>query len=167
MITIQQKPVISPEAEKERNRKKQVSYNRKARFNYEIEETYDAGMALAGTEVKSIRAGKVNFVDAFCRIENGEMFLYNMHITPYELGNRWNVDPIRKRKLLLHKSEIQEMKSQVDQKGMSIVPLAIYFQRGFAKLEIAIAKGKQQHDKRHSIADKDRDREERRSGNAR
>ncbi len=150
------------EAEKERNAKKQVSYNRKARHNYEIEESFDAGMALAGTEVKSLRAGKVNFVDAFCRVENGEVFLYNMHITPYELGNRWNVEPLRKRKLLLHKSEILELKAKVDQKGWSIVPLAIYFQRGFAKMEIALAKGKLEHDKRDSIADKDRDRESRR-----
>ncbi len=150
------------EAEKERNAKKQVSYNRKARHNYEIEESFDAGLALAGTEVKSLRAGKVNFVDAFCRVENGEVFLYNMHITPYELGNRWNVEPLRKRKLLLHKSEILELKAKVDQKGWSIVPLAIYFQRGFAKMEIALAKGKLEHDKRDSIADKDRDRESRR-----
>ncbi len=156
------KPPISLEAEKERNAKKQVSYNRKARHNYEIEESFDAGMALAGTEVKSLRAGKVNFVDAFCRVENGEVFLYNMHITPYELGNRWNVEPLRKRKLLLHKSEILELKAKVDQKGWSIVPLAIYFQRGFAKMEIALAKGKLEHDKRDSIADKDRDRESRR-----
>lgn len=157
--TTQKKP---PQENINRNAKKQIAYNRKARFEYEIEETFDAGMVLVGTEVKSLRAGRVNFQDAFCKVENNEVWLYNLHITPYELGNRWNVEPRRKRKLLLHQYEILELKAKSDQKGLTIVPLAMYFQRGFAKIEIALGKGKKLHDKRDSIAERDQDREARR-----
>ena len=149
-------------ADEDRNARKLISYNRRARFDYEILETYDAGLVLVGTEVKSLRAGRVNFADSFCRIEKNEAWLYNLHITPYEMGNRWNVEPLRKRKLLLHASEIQDLRNEIEQKGLTIVPLSLYFQRGFAKLEIGLARGKKNYDKRDSIADRDRDREARR-----
>jgi len=150
------------DAERERNARKQVSYNRKARHEYEIMETYDAGMVLVGTEVKSLRAGKVNIAEGFCRVEHGEIWIYNMHISPFDQGNRFNVEPLRKRKLLLHHYQIEELRSLAEQKGYSIVPLSLYFQRGFAKMEIALGKGKKLWDKRDSIAEKDQDREERR-----
>src|SRR5258708_5409576 len=141
------------------NAKKMVSVNRRARHEYEILETYEAGLVLVGTEVKSLRAGRVNFADAFCRIENDEAWLYNMHINPFEMGNRWNVEPLRKRKLLLHHGEIEELRAQTEQKGLTIVPLALFFQRGFAKLEIGLARGKKLYDKREDIAERDRQRE--------
>jgi len=150
------------DADRDRNAKKSISYNRKARHDYEIEESFDAGLVLVGTEVKSLRAGRVNLADAFCRIENNEAWLYNMHVTPYEMGNRWNVEPRRKRKLLLHHWEIAKLRAETEQKGLTIVPLALYFQRGFAKIEIALARGKKLYDKRESIAERDQDREERR-----
>jgi SsrA-binding protein len=143
----------------ERNARKQIAYNRRARHEYEILETYDAGLVLVGTEVKSLRAGRVNFQDAFIRIERNEAWLYNMHITPYEQGNRYNVEPVRKRKLLLHAWEIDELRREAEQKGFAIVPLQLYFQRGFAKLEIALGRGKKLYDKRESIAERDRTRE--------
>ncbi len=121
-------------AERDPNAKKIVSINRRARHEYEILETYEAGLALVGTEVKSLRAGKLNFQDAFVRIENGEAWIYNMYIAPYEQGNRWNVEPLRKRKLLLHRWEIERLRAQIEQKGLTIVPLVLFFQRGFAKL---------------------------------
>ena len=147
------------EADANRNAKKQVAYNRKARHEYEIEETYDAGLVLAGTEVKSLRAGRMNFQDSFCRIEHGEAWLYNFHIQPFEQGNRFNVDMRRKRKLLLHAWQIEEMRAKTEQKGLTIVPLSLYFQRGFAKMEIALGRGKKLYDKRDSIAEKDQQRE--------
>ncbi len=144
------------------NARTQIAYNRRARFDYELEETYDAGLVLVGVEVKSLRAGRLHFQDSFCRIENNEVWLYNMTIQPYEHGNRWNVEPVRKRKLLLHNWQIKELKAEAEQKGLTIIPLSLYFQRGFAKMEIALARGKKLHDKRESIADRDRDREARR-----
>ena len=156
------KTKLTAEAERDRNAKKSISYNRKARHDFEIEDTYDAGLVLVGTEVKSLRAGRVNLADAFCRVEKGEAWLYNMHVTPYEMGNRWNVEPRRKRKLLLHHWQIAELKTETEQKGLTIVPLALYFQRGFAKIEIALARGKKLYDKRQSIAERDQDRESRR-----
>jgi SsrA-binding protein len=150
------------DAERDRNMKKSISYNRKARHDYEIEDCYDAGLVLVGTEVKSLRAGRVNLADAFCRIENHEAWLYNMHVTPYEMGNRWNVEPRRKRKLLLHHWEIEKLRAETEQKGLTIVPLSLYFQRGFAKIEIGLARGKKLYDKRESIAERDQDREARR-----
>ena len=152
----------SPSAERDPNAKKIVSVNRRARHEYDIQDTYDAGIVLAGTEVKSLRAGRINFQDAFCRIENGEAWLYNMHITPYEQGNRWNVEPRRKRKLLLHHWQIEELRAKSEQKGLTIVPLALFFQRGFAKIEIALGRGKHLYDKRESIAERDQEREARR-----
>ena len=157
-----QEPVRGPEEERARNAKKIVMYNRRARFEYEILDSYEAGLVLVGTEVKSLRAGRANLQDAFCRIEQNEVWLYNMHVTPYEQGNRYNVGPLRKRKLLMHGWQIREMQAEVEQKGLTIVPLALFFQRGFAKLEIAVARGKKLHDKRESIADRDQQREARR-----
>lgn len=161
------KPTVTDEAERERNARKQVTYNRKARHEYEIMDSYDAGLVLVGTEVKSLRAGKVNITDAFCRIEHNEAWLYNMHISPFDQGNRFNVEPVRKRKLLLHAWQIEELRVKMEQKGYSVVPLQLYFQRGFAKMEIALGKGKKLWDKRESIAEKDQEREERRRVNAR
>ena len=147
------------EAEANRNAKRQVAYNRKARHEYELEESYDAGLVLVGTEVKSLRAGRMNFQDSFCRVEHGEVWLYNFTIQPFEQGNRFNVDMRRKRKLLLHNWEIEEMRAKSDQKGLSIVPVSLYFQRGFAKLEVALGRGKKLYDKRDSIAERDQQRE--------
>ncbi len=136
--------------------------NHKARRDYHILETYEAGIVLHGTEVKSLRAGKGQIADAFARIEKNEAWLYNMHIMPYEQGNRNDVDPIRKRKLLLHGWQIEKLRTEMEQKGLTTVPLALFFQRGFAKLEIALARGKKLYDKRESIAERDQDREQRR-----
>lgn len=162
-----EKPAAVNEAERDRNARKQVTYNRKARHEYEIMDTYDAGLVLVGTEVKSLRAGKVNITDAFCRVEHNEAWLYNMHISPFDQGNRFNVEPVRKRKLLLHGWQIEELRVKMEQKGYSVVPLQLYFQRGFAKMEIALGKGKKLWDKRESIAEKDQEREERRQANSR
>jgi SsrA-binding protein len=150
------------EAQRDPNAKKTIPFNRRARHEDEMLDTYEAGLALVGTEVKSLRAGRVNLQDAYCRIENGEAWLYNMHITPYEQGNRWNVEPLRRRKLLLHRWQIEELRAKTEQKGLTIVPLALFFQRGFAKLEISLARGKKLYDKRESIAERDQEREERR-----
>ncbi len=158
---------VTVEAERDRNAKKMISVNRRARYEFEILETYEAGLVLVGTEVKSLRAGRLNFQDSFCRIENGEMWLYNMNITPYEQGNRYNVEPRRKRKLLLHGWQIEKLRRETEQKDLTIVPLALFFQRGFAKLEIALARGKKLYDKRESIAERDQEREARRQFAAR
>jgi SsrA-binding protein len=144
---------------KEKQAIKIVTDNRKARHEYEILETYEAGIALQGTEVKSLRAGKANLKDAFARIENGEIFLYNMHISPYEQGNRFNHDPKRTRKLLMHKYEINKLFGAVREKGLTLVPLKVYFSRGRAKVELALAKGKKLYDKREDLAEKDAKRD--------
>ncbi|MDS1030643.1 SsrA-binding protein SmpB [Bacillota bacterium LX-D] len=139
---------------------KVVSENRKARHEYFIEETYETGLSLTGTEVKSLRAGKANLQDSFARIENNEVFIYNMHISPYEQGNRFNHDPKRTRKLLMHKSEIRRLIGKTKEKGLTLVPLKIYFNpRGKAKLELALAKGKKLYDKREAMAALDANRE--------
>lgn len=142
---------------------KVVTENRKAWHDYFIEETYEAGIALTGTEVKSLRAGKSNLKDSYAQVENGEMYLFNMHISPYEQGNRYNVDPVRKRKLLLHKNEINRLFGKVKQQGLALVPLKVYFKRGRIKIELALAKGKKQYDKRDALAAKDAQREVERS----
>lgn len=139
-----------------------VLANRRARHEYSIDETFDAGIALVGTEVKSIRAGKANLQDAFCKIENGEVWLYNFYIAPYEQGSHWNVEPLRKRKLLLHRREIDILRSAMEQKGFALIPLAIYFQHGYAKVELGLGRGKKLYDKREDIAKRDAEREERR-----
>ncbi|MTV50303.1 SsrA-binding protein SmpB [Heliobacillus mobilis] len=133
--------------------------NRRARHDYHIEEAYEAGMALTGTEIKSLRQGKGNIKDAFARVENGEVLLYNMHISPFEQGNRYNHEPRRTRKLLLNKSEIRKLGAAVQQKGLTLVPLRVYLKRGLAKLELAIARGKKLYDKREDIAKRDAQRE--------
>ena len=142
--------------------KRFVTSNRRARHEYSIEETYDAGLALVGTEVKSVRNGKANLQDAFCKIENGEIWIYNMHIAPFEHGTHWNVDPVRKRKLLLHKREIHVLSAHLDQKGLALIPLSLYFQHGYAKLELGLGRGKKLYDKRDDIAKRDQEREQRR-----
>lgn len=136
--------------------------NRKARHEYHIGETFEAGIVLAGTEVKSIRAGKASIQEAFCRIENGEVWIHGMHVAPYEEGNRWNVDPLRPRKLLLKNSEIVKIDRQLKEKGLTLIPLRLYFTRGYAKLEIGLARGKKLYDKREAIAERDVERERRR-----
>jgi len=138
---------------------KNVAVNRKAYHDYSILDTYEAGLALKGTEVKSLREGKVSLRESFAQFENNELYLMNMHISPYAFGNIFNVDPKRKRKLLLHRWEIDRLKGQVQEKGLTLVPLRIYFKRGYAKIELALAKGKKLYDKRRALAEKDAQRE--------
>ncbi|CBH20783.1 SsrA-binding protein [Acetoanaerobium noterae] len=137
---------------------KTVATNRKARFNYEIIETYEVGIELKGTEVKSIRAGKVNLGEGYASVDNGEVFLKQVHISPYEQGNIFNVDPLRVRKLLLHKQEIRKLIGETTQKGYSLIPLSMYLKRGKVKVQLALAKGKKNYDKRESLAKKDAQR---------
>jgi SsrA-binding protein len=138
---------------------KVISTNRKARHDYHVEETYEAGIVLTGTEVKSVRGTRVNLKDSFAKVENGEIFLYNMHISPYEPGNRFNHDPLRVRKLLMRKIEINRLAGKIKEKGYAIVPLKIYLTRGLVKIELGLARGKKQYDKRHDIAERDSKRE--------
>lgn len=138
---------------------KLVANNKKAYHDYFIEEKYEAGIALAGTEVKSLRMGKCSIKEAFIRIENGEVWVYGMHVSPYEKGNIFNKDPLRPRKLLLHKKEIWKLLGKMKEKGYTLVPLQIYFKEGKAKVEIGLAKGKKLYDKREDIAKKDQRRE--------
>ncbi|MDD4377045.1 MAG: SsrA-binding protein SmpB [Eubacteriales bacterium] len=142
-----------------KRQKKIVANNKKARHDYFIEEVYEAGIVLTGTEIKSIRLGKVNIKESYAKIENGEMIIYGMHISPYEQGNRFNVDPIRPRKLLLHKQEIRKLIGYTTLKGLTLVPLNIYINEdGRAKMEIAVARGKKNYDKREDMAKKDASR---------
>ena len=143
--------------------RKTVAVNRRARHEYIIEDTFVAGLVLAGTEVKSLRAGKANLSEAYARIERGEAWLHNMHVSPHEQGNRWNVDPVRPRKLLLNRREIERLAGLTQQKGLTLVPLSLFFERGFAKLELGVGRGKKLYDKREAIADRDREREARRA----
>lgn len=138
---------------------KTIATNRKAFHDYFIEETYETGMVLTGTEVKSLRAGRANLSDSFGRIKNGEVFVLNLHISEYAQGNIENHDPTRERKLLLRKIEIGRLMGKVKQSGYTLVPLKIYFKHGYAKLELGLGKGKAQYDKRRSIADKEAKRE--------
>ena len=133
--------------------------NRKARHDYFIHETYEAGIALQGTEVKSLRAGKANLKDSYAVIEGGEVFVENMHVSPYEQGNIFNHDPLRRRKLLLHKAEIGRLFGKTRERGFTLVPLKIYFKRGRAKIELALASGKHNYDKRQTLRAKDAKRE--------
>lgn len=125
-----------------------IANNKKAYHDYFIEETYEAGIALHGTEVKSLRMGKCSIKESFVRIENEEVYIYGMHISPYEKGNIFNRDPLRVKKLLLHKSEIRKMKGKIAEKGYTLVPLKVYFNRSLVKVEIGLAKGKKLYDKR-------------------
>lgn len=137
-----------------------VARNRRARHDYFILDTIEAGIVLSGTEVKSLRLGKASLAEAYATVDQGEAFILQMHIPPYEQGNRWNLDPVRRRKLLLHKKEIARLEKAVAQKGEAIVPLELYFSaRGHAKLRLGIARGKKTHDKRQSIAERDARRE--------
>ncbi len=139
--------------------RKLVANNKKAYFDYFIEDKFEAGMVLHGTEVKSLRTGKCSIKEAFIRIENGEVFIYGMHISPYEKGNIFNKDPLRVRKLLLHKVQINKMVTKIAEQGYTIAPLQVYFNEGRAKIEIGIAKGKKNYDKRQEIAKKDQRRD--------
>lgn len=139
--------------------KRSVAENRKARHDYFIEDTYEAGLALVGTEVKSIRAGKVNIKDSYVKIKNGEAIAVGMHISPYEQGNIFNRDPFRERKLLLHKREILKLRALSEAEGYSLIPLSLYIKDGLVKMELAVAKGKKLYDKRHDIAERDAKRQ--------
>ena len=138
---------------------KTVAENRKARHDYHIEETVEAGIALQGTEVKSLRLGQANLRDSYAAVENGEILMYNVHISPYTYGNRFNHEPLRTRKLLLHRAEIRRLIGRVREKGYTLVPLKIYFKRGKAKVELALARGKKLYDKREDIAKRDAQRD--------
>lgn len=137
---------------------KTIAKNKKARHEYTIEEVFEAGIVLTGTEVKSIRLGKVSVNESFCFIDKGEVYINNMHVTPYEFGNRFNTDPIRKRKLLLNRREINKIVGRINEKGYTLVPLSINLRKGLVKLDIALAKGKKIYDKRQDLARKDADR---------
>lgn len=138
---------------------KLIANNKKAYHDYFILDTYETGIALHGTEVKSLRMGKCSIKESFIRIENGEVFIYGMHISPYEKGNIFNKDPLRTRKLLLHRSEINKMLGKTKEKGIAIVPLKVYFKGSLVKVEIGLARGKKLYDKRQDIAKKDQKRE--------
>lgn len=138
---------------------KVIVQNRKARHDYFIEETVEAGIALQGTEVKSLRMGKANLQDSYAQVRNGEVFVSGLHISPYDMGNRFNHDPLRTRKLLLHKGEIVKLGAQVQKKGLTLVPLSLYFKHGMVKMELAVARGKMLHDKRDDIAEREAKRE--------
>lgn len=139
--------------------KKLIAQNKKAFHDYFIEETFQAGISLAGTEVKSLRQGKCSLKESFIRIENAEAFLYSMHISPYEQGNVFNKNPLRTRKLLLHKNQIRKIAGAIQATGYTVVPLKVYFDRGLVKVDIAIAKGKKLYDKRQTIAKNDQRRQ--------
>lgn len=138
---------------------KTIARNKKAMHDYFIEEVYEAGIVLKGTEVKSIRQGKVNLKDSYAAVQNEEVYVYNMHISPYEKGNIYNVDPTRTRKLLLNKREINKLIGYTQQKGLTLVPLKLYFKKGLVKMKLAVARGKKLHDKRADIAKRHAERE--------
>ena len=142
---------------------KMIANNKKAYHDYFILDTYEAGIVLHGTEVKSLRMGKCSIKESFIRIENGEMYLYGMHISPYEKGNIFNKDPLRQRKLLMHRREIDKLLSKIKEKGFTLVPLQVYFKGSLVKVEIGLARGKKLYDKRDDIAKKDAKREMERS----
>lgn len=138
---------------------KVLAQNRKASHDYFIEDTIECGIVLTGTEIKSIRQGRANLKDSFARVHNGEVFLYNMHISPYDQGNRYNVDPTRTRKLLLHRAQINKLMGQTREKGYALIPLKLYIKNGFCKVLLGLAKGKKNYDKRHEMAKRDAARE--------
>jgi SsrA-binding protein len=149
----------TPEAEGARDGIRIIAENRRARHDYFIEGRVEAGLVLTGTEIGSIRAGRVQLRDAFARIEHGEAFLIGMHVAPYPFGNRWNHEPLRTRKLLLHRAEIDELLRYARQAGRTLVPLSLYLRRGRAKVELGLARGKHQYDKRQAIAERDQARD--------
>jgi SsrA-binding protein len=136
-----------------------LAQNRKARHEYDIIDTIEAGIVLRGTEIKSVRAGQISLQDGFAAIEDGEIFLFNTHIAPYEQGNIHNHDPLRKRKRLMHQNQIDRLHGQVSQKGMTLIPLKVYIKNGVAKVLIGLAKGKRQYDKRETIKRRDQERQ--------
>ena len=138
---------------------KYIAENRKAHHDYFIHETYEAGIALTGTEVKSLRQGKANLKDSFCRIEHGELLLLGMHISPYEQGNRFNHDPLRTRRLLMHKYEILKLFGKTKEKGYTLIPLNLYFKKGKVKVTVALVSGKKLYDKRQALAEKEAKRD--------
>ena len=142
----------------EKGQKKNIAENRKARFNYHIEDVYEAGLVLMGTEVKSLRQGRANIKDAYAKIKNGEVFVYQMHISPYPFAYYDNHDPLRPRKLLLHKSEIKRLYGKANEQGASLIPLRLYFKNGKVKISLALARGKKKYDKRESIRRRDEQR---------
>ena len=141
--------------------KKIVATNPTARHNYTIEDTYESGIVLTGTEIKSIKQGKVNLKDSYANIKNGEVFIYGMHVSPYEFGNIYNKDPLRTRKLLLNRREINKLTGLIKQKGLTLVPISLYFSGHFVKVELGVGKGKKLYDKRASIKERDLKRETR------
>lgn len=143
--------------------KKVVATNRKARHEYEVLDTFEAGLVLRGPEVKSLREGKVGFQDAFARVEGGEVWLHSLHISAYEQANRFNEDPLRPRKLLLHRQEILRLIGKVEEKGLTLIPLTIYFRRGYAKVTLALARGRKTYDKREKLKRKTQEDEARRA----
>ncbi len=138
-----------------RDELKVVASNRKARHEYHLEETLEAGLVLVGSEVKSLRLGRASLTDSYATVERGEVYLHNMHISPYEQANRFNHEPKRTRKLLLHREEIRRLAGKISQRGYTLVPLRVYFRGGRAKVEIALARGKKIYDKRRDIAERD------------
>jgi SsrA-binding protein len=146
---------------------KSVASNRKARHEYEVLETVEAGIELKGPEVKSIRAGNVSFQDAHARVERGQIWLHSLHVSPYEQANRFNVDPVRPRRLLLNKQEIRRLAAKVEEKGLTLVPLDLHFSRGYVKVTLAVGRGRKLHDKREALKRKEQDREARRAVGAR
>jgi len=146
-----------------RSGRKVLASNRKARHEYHILEEWEAGLVLTGSEVKSLRDGKVSFQDAFARVERGEVWLHRLHISPYLQANRQNHDPLRPRKLLLHRSEIRKLIGKVEEKGLTLIPLELYLDRGLVKLKLALGRGKQLHDKREALKQRDQEREARRA----
>ena len=140
-----------------------VARNRKARHEFDILETVEAGMELRGPEVKSIRAGHVSFQDAFARVERGEVWLHSLHVSPYEQANRANVDPVRPRRLLLNRRQIRDLAAKVDEKGLTVVPLDVFFSRGYAKVTLGVARGRKMHDKREALKKREQDREAQRA----
>ncbi len=149
------KPVAAPE----KSSTKAIATNRRARFDYEILETFEAGIALVGSEVKSLRAGKADLKDSYAAVERGEMWLHGVRISPYEFAREGGHDPERSRKLLLHKGEILRIAAKVAEKGLTVVPVRMYFKEGKAKVELGVARGKAQHDKRETIKQRQADRE--------
>ena len=144
-----------------------VASNRKARHEFEVIETVEAGIELKGPEVKSIRAGNVSFQDAHARVERGQIWLHSLHVSPYEQANRFNVDPVRPRRLLLNKQEIRRLAVKVEEKGLTLVPLDLHFSRGYVKVTLAVARGRKLHDKREALKRREQDREARRAVGAR
>jgi SsrA-binding protein len=155
-VSDNKKPAAGSGDEKPR---KVISDNRRARHEYEILETFEAGIELSGTEVKSLRQGKANLQDSFARVEENELWLYNCHISPYDHGNRFNHDPIRKRRLLMHHKQILKIKSRMQEKGLTLIPLKLFFKGNWAKLDLALSRGKQLYDKRDSIKQRDSQRQ--------